>query len=250
MKEGMVGATGNMCNEWGLCIQNSSEDYNLRRDVEGSLYADSVSWLPGRQVPNARAESLFWQKLTVPLPPHVLPWPQPILEYAASATHQTLTPSHTVRPDARVTDSCLLSGVCCNNVGFSLNSVRTHANAKACFYCSSAQSRVETYTAKYHENKTSAGSWMVMVHFQLQCHEPAGKGHVTKWEEVIYSIKTMQSCILEEGRLGVQTGPKAVWPRDRVIRSKPVRENVTELIMTDPTDLEPSALQARAREMT
>ncbi len=46
---------------------------NLRRDVEGSLYADSVAWLPGRQVPNARAESLFWQKLTVPPPPHVLP---------------------------------------------------------------------------------------------------------------------------------------------------------------------------------
>lgn len=86
--------------------------------------------------------------------------------------------------------------------------------------------------------------------FQLYCQEPAGKGRVTKWKEVNHSIKTMQSCMLEEGRLGVQTLPEAVWPQDCIVRSKPVRENVTELIMTDPTDLEPSALRAGAREMT
>lgn len=60
----------------------------------------------------------------------------------------------------------------------------------------------------------------------------------------------MQSWILEERRLRMQTGPEAIWPRDQVVRSKPVWENVTELIMTDPTDPEPSASQARAREMT
>lgn len=48
----------------------------------------------------------------------------------------------------------------------------------------------------------------------------------------------------------MQTGPEAVRPWDQVVRSKPVRENVTELIMMDPTDPVPLALQVRAREMT
>lgn len=48
----------------------------------------------------------------------------------------------------------------------------------------------------------------------------------------------------------MQTGRGPVWPRNQVIRSELVGENVTELIMTDPTDPERSSLQVRARDMT
>jgi len=54
-------------------------------------------------------------------------------------------------------------------------------------------------------------------------------------------------------RLDAQTGPEAVRPDPGVgsLRSKPVGENATELIMTCPTDLEPSAREReREREMT
>lgn len=46
-------------------------------------------------------------------------------------------------------------------------------------------------------------------------------------------------------RLGVETAAQGgVWPQGRVISSKPVRGNVSELITTDPTDLPALGLAA------
>lgn len=61
--------------------------------------------------------------------------------------------------------------------------------------------------------------------------------------------KTTQSCFLVEVP-HIQTVPEGVWPQGRVIRSKPVRGNVRELIMTDPTDLQLSASQLNAWKMS
>lgn len=82
----------------------------------------------------------------------------------------------------------------------------------------------------------------------MRWREPAGKGHVTIKKGGDLASEWAQSCVSEEGRLDAQTGPEAFWPRDQVAGSEPVRENETELIMTDPADLEPSASRVSASE--